>query len=139
MKAAVVAGDERETNKHGGRALLNLGHTFAHAFEKCAGYGEYLHGEAVGIGLLLAARLSKALGEMDASEVERIENLLKRYNIPTKLRKPIALDDLLAAVKVDKKTLSGLPRFVVMRGIGEGIVRADIPLGLVREIFETAL
>jgi 3-dehydroquinate synthetase len=139
MKADVVASDERETAKDGGRALLNLGHTFAHAIEKCAGYGEYLHGEAVGLGLLLAARLSHSMGEMDAGDIVRIEKVLTRYRLPVKLRKPISIEDLISAIKVDKKTISGLPRFVVMRGIGVSIVRDDIPLGLAKDVFATAL
>lgn len=139
MKAEIVSGDERETNREGGRVFLNLGHTFAHAVEKCAGYGEYLHGEAVGLGLVLAARLSEAVGEMAPADAARVVRIVEAYGLPSRLRSPIDADALVSAVKVDKKTLSGLPRFVVMRGIGRCAVRADIPLGLAKEIFQTAL
>lgn len=138
MKAQVVSEDEFETKKDGGRALLNLGHTFAHAVENTAGYGNYLHGEAVGLGLLLAARMSEKLGLMKSSEVAQVEKILNDYALPTKLREPIAIEKLLSAVKRDKKTMSGSSRFVLMDGIGNGIVRADIPESLVCEIFESA-
>ncbi len=139
MKASVVSNDEREMSKTGGRALLNLGHTFAHAVENTAGYGHYLHGEAVGLGLLLAARMSEKLGMMGAKEVSRIEKILEIYDLPTKLRKPISVDSLIDASRRDKKTMSGKSRYVLMDGIGAGVVVKDIDENLVREIFETAL
>ena len=75
LKARIVEADERETAKEGGRALLNLGHTFGHAVENAAGYGEYLHGEAVAIGLCAAARLSQKLGALTAADVARVEGV----------------------------------------------------------------
>lgn len=96
IKAAIVGEDERETSKEGGRALLNLGHTFAHAIENAAGYGTYLHGEAVGIGLVMAARLSEELtrrGErgyhFTAKDVKRVTALVKAYHLPTTLTQPL--------------------------------------------------
>lgn len=96
IKAAIVGEDERETKKEGGRALLNLGHTFAHAIENAAGYGTYLHGEAVGIGLVMAARLSQELTAGNASgyhftakDVERVAALVKAYHLPTALNQPL--------------------------------------------------
>ena len=83
IKAGVVAGDERETSAQGGRALLNLGHTFGHAIEATAGYGTYLHGEAVAIGLVMAARLSAELKHCTAAQAEQVEATLKLHALPT--------------------------------------------------------
>lgn len=138
MKAAVVSQDEFETAKEGGRALLNLGHTFAHAIENTAGYGSYLHGEAVGLGLLLAARMSERLGMLGAEDVFKTESVLKKYGLPVKLREGLDIESLLNAVKRDKKTLAGASRFVLMDGIGKAAVRSDVPESLAREIFLTA-
>lgn len=92
IKAEIVGEDERETKKEGGRALLNLGHTFAHAIENAAGYGTYLHGEAVGIGLVMAARLSEELTlrshsgyHFTAQDVERVTALVRACQLPTAL------------------------------------------------------
>ncbi|WP_309386522.1 3-dehydroquinate synthase [Cerasicoccus frondis] len=91
IKAEIVKADEKETAASGGRALLNLGHTFAHAIENVAGYGTYLHGEAVAIGLVLAAKLSKALPGMGISEddIAQVESLIARYHLPTSLHCPL--------------------------------------------------
>lgn len=137
MKAQIVSGDERETKKDGGRVLLNLGHTFAHAIENVFGYGYYLHGEAVGLGLLLAARMSERLGLLENSELARIENLLKIYDLPVKFSKYADVGALVAAAKLDKKNESGLARFVLLKGIGNSLVRSDIPESLMREIFNS--
>ncbi len=121
IKAEIVAADERETAKEGGRALLNLGHTFGHAVEQVAGYGVYLHGEAIGIGLAAAARLSQKLGHLSEEEVHRIEAVVVAHRLPVCLREPMALGDLMNAVARDKKVRAGLPRFVVMTAIGTTI------------------
>ncbi|WP_309397879.1 3-dehydroquinate synthase [Cerasicoccus maritimus] len=91
IKAEIVKADEKETAASGGRALLNLGHTFAHAIENVAGYGSYLHGEAVAVGLVLAAQLSVELPEMNVTEadVTRVTELIQRYHLPTDLRSPL--------------------------------------------------
>lgn len=138
MKARIVSEDERETAKDGGRALLNLGHTFAHAIENSAGYGTYLHGEAVGLGLLLAARMSEKLGMISAAELERVENILHLYGLETRLRGAISSERLLEASKRDKKVMSGHSRYVLLNSIGEAVVRRDVPEELVREIFDSA-
>ena len=97
LKAAIVAEDERESGR---RAILNFGHTFGHAIERCQGYGEWLHGEAVAAGMVMAAQLSA----VDNALAERIGNLLERAGLPT--RPPaIAATDLLAAMGMDKKVL----------------------------------
>lgn len=139
MKAKIVSNDERETSKDGGRALLNLGHTFAHAIENTAGYGHYLHGEAVGLGMLLAARMSEKLGMLSKEETSRIRCILEIYGLPVKFREPISSDLLIEAGRRDKKAMSGKSRYVLMNGIGTGVVVPGIEESLAREIFETAM
>jgi len=121
IKAAVVANDEKETARSGGRALLNLGHTFAHAIENVAGYGAYLHGEAVAIGLVLATRLSAELGQLPREAIRRVEALVAAYQLPTRLHQALPLDQLMAAMQRDKKTRNGQLRFVTMSALGTAI------------------
>lgn len=135
IKADVVKADERETAKSGGRALLNLGHTFAHAIENAAGYGEYLHGEAVAIGLACAARLSERLGHFTAVDVAGVEDVIAAQRLPIRLRKPLARKSLMAAMMRDKKVKSGALRFVAMRRIGDSITQGDIALEWVEAIW----
>jgi len=135
QKAAIVAADERELAKDGGRALLNLGHTFGHAIEQVAGYGTYLHGEAVAIGLNAATRLSHRLGLLEASEIGRVERLVEAHALPSRLRAPLAVSDLMAATARDKKVRAGVLRFVVMTRLGEAITRDGVPTGLAEECF----
>jgi 3-dehydroquinate synthase len=135
IKAEVVAGDERETAKDNGRALLNLGHTFAHAVENAAGYGTYLHGEAVGLGLLMAAKLSVGMGLMPAAEIARVEKLLELYNLPTRLREPLPLAALEAAAGHDKKVRAGKLRYVVMDAIGSARTSAVQDAALIRRLW----
>jgi len=123
IKAAIVAEDERE---HGRRALLNLGHTFGHALEAAAGYGEWLHGEAVGAGMLMAADLSCRLGWLGPAEVARVRHLLARAGLPVQAP-PIGAGRALGLMGMDKKVLAGRIRLVLMRKIGEGVVAADYP------------
>jgi 3-dehydroquinate synthase len=127
IKARIVEADEQERAEAGGRALLNLGHTFGHALERVAGYGAYLHGEAVAVGLSAAARLSSRLGLIDDPAVARVEGTLSAHGLPTRLRSPLGVQDLMAAMARDKKTRAGLPRFVVLKSLGEAVVRADVP------------
>lgn len=123
LKAQVVAADERE---HGQRALLNLGHTFGHAIERCAGYGEWLHGEAVAAGTCMAAEFSAQLGWLAPADVERIIMLFNRLNLPTE---PPQVDpaEFLAAMTLDKKVQSGEIRLVLLRSIGDAVLTADYP------------
>ena len=125
LKARVVAADERELAAEGGRALLNLGHTFGHAIEQVAGYGTYLHGEAVAIGLVAAARLSQKLGSVSAAEVVRIEAVIAAHNLPVRLWSPLALKTLLVATARDKKVRAGQTRFVVLTRLGEAVTRSE--------------
>ncbi len=123
IKAQVVAADERE---QGQRALLNLGHTFGHAIERCAGYGQWLHGEAVAAGMCMAARFSERLGWLPAGHSARIEALLTRLALPVR---PPQIDarEFLAAMRMDKKVRAGEIRLVLLRDIGQAVVTGDFP------------
>jgi 3-dehydroquinate synthase len=123
IKAEIVAEDERE---HGRRALLNLGHTFGHAIETATGYGEWLHGEAVAAGMLMAADLSRRLGWIGAADVERVRELLERAELPV-AAPPIGARRALELMGMDKKVLAGRIRLVLMRKVGEGVVAGDYP------------
>jgi 3-dehydroquinate synthase len=123
-----VGADERERAASGGRALLNLGHTFGHAIENVAGYGEYLHGEAVAIGLVLAAKLSVWLGFFDAKEIPPLENLLRANGLPITLRSPLPVKALLEAMRHDKKTSAAGTNFVLLRAVGEAFTHPVIDM-----------
>lgn len=121
-KAEVVAEDERET---GYRAILNLGHTFGHAIETALSYKEWLHGEAVGCGMLMAADLSKRLGFFEQSEFERIQSLLVRAALPTKVHHDVEFNQMFENMKVDKKSKDGILHLVLLKNIGEAFVISD--------------
>ena len=123
-KAEIVKQDEKETSQgEGGRALLNLGHTFAHAIEAIAGYGTYLHGEAVSIGLVCAWRLSKSFGYLIDFDEQLLVELLHRYHLPTELKKPLKIEDLMDSISSDKKVSQGKLRFILLRAIGSSFVK----------------
>ncbi len=125
-KAEVVAGDELETAKEGGRALLNLGHTFGHAIETGIGYGEWLHGEAVAAGTMMAAELSRRLGWLAGSDVARVRALLNRAQLP--VRGPaLGADRYLELMAHDKKVLAGRLRLVLLKRLGGAVTWADTP------------
>lgn len=123
IKAAIVAADERECGR---RALLNLGHTFAHAIETETGYGRFLHGEAVAMGLAMAAWLSVRTGLTRAS-AERLERLLERMGLATRAPGELAPERLLERMRLDKKALAGRLRLVLLEEIGHATVRDDVP------------
>jgi 3-dehydroquinate synthase len=135
MKAAIVRADERETAAEGGRALLNLGHTFGHAIEQVTGYSAYLHGEAVAVGLVAAARLSQKLGHLSASEVQRVEQTVELHALPVCLRAPLPLAALMGSMQNDKKVRAGRLRFVVLKRVGEAATQSDIEPALVEAIW----
>jgi 3-dehydroquinate synthase len=141
-KAEVVAADEREAGR---RALLNLGHTFGHAFEAEAGYdGGLLHGEGVSIGMAMAFRHSVKLGLCDAETARVVEESLAASGLPTRPdlsgNRPIpTVDDLLGRMQKDKKVLDGKLTLILARGIGQSFVVADADAALVRETLEEAL
>ena len=121
IKAQIVGRDERE---HGDRALLNLGHTFGHALESATGYKEWLHGEAVGAGLVMAACMSRESGLLTAQELERVTRLVDRAGLPTHVAN-VKPDVALEHMKIDKKVQAGRIRLVLLRGIGAAFVTAD--------------
>jgi 3-dehydroquinate synthase len=125
-KAEVVAGDERETAKDGGRALLNLGHTFGHAIETGVGYGEWLHGEAVAAGMMMAVDLSCRLGWLDASDVDRVRRLLSRARLPT-VGASLPVDRYMDLMGHDKKVIAGNLRLVLLKSLGEAVTCGDAP------------
>lgn len=135
LKAAIVQADERETAAEGGRALLNLGHTFGHAIEKVAGYGTYLHGEAVAIGLVAAAKLSGRLDLISGTDVDRVARLVAANALPVRLRAPLPRAALMAAMQSDKKVRGGRLRFVVLQRLGQAVTRADVDAGPVEEVW----
>jgi 3-dehydroquinate synthase len=123
-KAEVVAADERETAKDGGRALLNLGHTFGHAIETGIGYGTWLHGEAVAAGMVMAAELSRRLGWLTASEIDRIQALVTRAKLPVRGPK-LGAARYLELMSHDKKVIGGRMRLVLIKALGEAVTWAD--------------
>lgn len=127
IKAQVVQADPRETAAEDGRALLNLGHTFGHAIENVAGYGAYLHGEAVAIGLAAAVRLSRELGLTDDAAVARVERIVAAHDLPVRLRSPLTREALFAAMARDKKVRAGHLRFVILETLGRAATRGDVP------------
>lgn len=136
LKAKVVEEDEFEMK--GLRAALNYGHTFGHAFEALAGYGELLHGEAVAIGMVHASRLAERRGLIDAKVTERQISLLKALHLPTAL--PCSIEfttsEVLGRMKLDKKTVSGRLRFILPTRLGSVQVFADVPESDVKAVLQ---
>ncbi len=128
-KAEIVAADEKEA---GQRALLNLGHTFGHAIETGVGYGEWLHGEAVGAGMAMAARMSVNLGWLTAGEEGRILTLLQRGGLPVRPPEGIGAERFMELMSVDKKVMAGRLRLVLMQGIGRSLITDDFDLSKLR-------
>lgn len=122
-KADVVALDERES---GLRAILNYGHTFGHAIETHTGYESWLHGEAVAVGMVIAAELSSALGMLPARDAARIKALVKAAGLPTAPPSDLGVRAFLGHMAVDKKVVNGRLRLVVLDGLGAAVVRSDI-------------
>ena len=123
-KIKVVVKDETE---RGPRALLNFGHTFAHAIETETGYGTLLHGEAVAIGMVLAARLSAELGRAPLLDAARLAGLLAHLGLPIQLPEGLAADALLARMRLDKKAVSGQSRLVLWKRLGRAVLADDVP------------
>ncbi len=133
IKAAVVEEDERETT--GTRALLNFGHTIGHGIEAAGGYGRFLHGEAISLGLVAATRLSMAQSGLDPLAGARLIAALERYGLPTTLAHDISDESILAAMDRDKKFEAGKIRFVLLRAMGDAFVSEEVS----REALEGAL
>lgn len=135
IKAAIVAEDEFEAGR---RALLNLGHTFAHAIEVASGYGEWLHGEAVSVGLIMAARLSVELELLDDATAERITNLLRSAGLPV-TAPAIGVARMEQLMGMDKKVAAGRKRFVVLDGLGNAVLTDDVPGDSLRKVLSESL
>ncbi|GIX23015.1 MULTISPECIES: 3-dehydroquinate synthase [Caldimonas] len=131
IKAQVVGQDERES---GLRAILNFGHTFGHAIEAGLGYGQWLHGEAVGCGMVMASELSARLGGMPDGFVQRMRGLIERAGLPV-VGPGLGVPRYLELMRVDKKNEGGEIRFVVIEALGRAAVRA-VPEALVAEVIE---
>jgi 3-dehydroquinate synthase len=125
-KAEVVAADEFETARDGGRALLNLGHTFGHAIETGMGYGAWLHGEAVAAGTMMAVELSRRLGWLSAADVDRVRRLLARAGLPVR-GAALGAERYLDLMSHDKKVVSGKLRLVLLTSLGQAVTHADAP------------
>ncbi len=134
-KAEVVAADELETAKEGGRALLNLGHTFGHAIETGVGYGEWLHGEAVAAGTVMAADLSRRLGWLGDADFGRVVSLLKQARLPV-ASPDMGAERYLDLMSHDKKVIAGRLRLVLLRRLGEAVTYADAPAAEIRAAIE---
>ena len=128
-KAAVVAADERES---GVRAHLNLGHTFGHAIETGMGYGNWLHGEAVGAGMVMAADASQRMGWLSEADVARIRALIRAAGLPD-VAPDLGLDTYVDFMGHDKKVEFGEMRFVLLKKLGEAVVTRDLPQAMLRE------
>ncbi len=137
FKATIVSNDERETKPDNGRALLNFGHTFAHALEAETGYGQgLLHGEAVATGMVLATHLSQSLGLCPAEDTIRLRKHLQNVGLPTQIA-GLPANKLLAHMKQDKKMRSGKLTFVLTRGIGQAFTSNEVPEEAVRSTLLT--
>jgi 3-dehydroquinate synthase len=134
LKAQVVAADERES---GLRAILNFGHTFGHAIEAGVGYGEWLHGEAVAAGMIMAAELSARSGALHREDVERVRALIARAGLPARGPK-LSPERYLELMQVDKKAAAGKVRFILLEALGHAVLRADVDPQLVRQSIAAA-
>lgn len=134
-KAAVVAQDEREG---GLRAILNFGHTFGHAIETAQGYGNWLHGEAVGAGMAMAADLSWRRGSISQDDLQRIFRLLERAKLPVKAPADMTPAQFVELMGVDKKVLDGRLRLVLLESMGKAITTSDIDTDLLLQTFEAS-
>jgi len=130
LKAEVVAEDERESGR---RAILNFGHTFGHAIERCQGYGEWLHGEAVAAGMVMAAKLSG----LDLDARARLSALIRNAGLPTS-PPPIPVEDLMQAMGLDKKVRQKQLRFVLLKALGEAYITSDYDQDKLRHILQAS-
>ena len=136
IKAQIVSEDERETL--GVRTLLNYGHTIGHAIEAATGYGQYLHGEGVSVGMMGAARISQRMGMIPEEVVERQRHILERFNLPT-TAPDIDPQQAFNAMSLDKKTEGGSIKWVLLEDVGKAVVRRDVPADLVEETVHSLL
>ena len=135
IKAQIVAADERETT--GERALLNFGHTVGHGIEAAAGYGRYLHGEAISLGIVAACSISAKKAGLSASDREQIMSLLRQFELPVKLPRDISTESITTALKTDKKFSQGKIRFVLASRIGSAFLSDDVTMEDIHEAIES--
>lgn len=133
LKAEIVAEDETE---QGVRALLNLGHTFGHAIEAHQGYGNWLHGEAVGTGMVMAAELSRRLGWLDTARVERVRAVVAAAGLPLTAPAAMSAEDFLVRMRLDKKNVDARLRLVLLNELGEACLDDRAPVGDVQSLLE---
>jgi 3-dehydroquinate synthase len=133
-KANVVAEDEQE---RGVRALLNLGHTFGHAIETGMGYGEWLHGEAVACGMVMAAELSYRMSWISEADVERIKSIMVAAKLPISPPEEMSVDQFMDLMSVDKKVQNGVIRLVLLKGIGQSVISDDYSIDKLKETIES--
>ncbi len=136
IKSEIVSADEFETGDR--RVLLNYGHTIGHAIEAVSGYGTFLHGEAVAIGMMAAAGIAERLGMIDKELVERQRRVLSSYDLPTSAS-GLDVDDLIEATKSDKKSRGRTIRWVLLEGPGKATTRRDVHDDIVREAVQSIL
>lgn len=136
IKAEIVAADEHE---HGQRALLNLGHTFGHAIEGALGYGEWLHGEAISAGMVMALELSRRLGRIDRATSERGSRLLQAAGLPVAPPMSLTADQLHDYMARDKKVTDGSLRLILLDAIGRATVTADFDHAMLRSTLQDAI
>lgn len=125
IKSSVVSKDETE---QGVRAILNLGHTFGHAIETTMGYGNWLHGEAVGAGMVMAADLSQRLGHLSDADVARATLLIEQSGLPVKVPSSMTPEQFMTAMARDKKVDAGNMKFILLKNLGDGYVASDVPI-----------
>ena len=130
-KADIVANDETEA---GIRALLNLGHTFGHAIEAEQGYGNWLHGEAVATGMVLAAKLAVAMNLLEVSELRRMEGLIAAFDLPITAPQNMGFAEFIRHMRRDKKNIAGKLRFIVPTAIGQSEIRDDVAQEVLQQI-----
>jgi len=128
IKAEIVGADERE---HGDRALLNFGHTFGHAIENAMGYGQWLHGEAVAAGMVVAVDVSRRLHRVDAADVERLRTLVARAGLPT-VAPALGFDRWMALMGRDKKVVAGTVRYILLDALGRASIDSAVPDDVLR-------
>jgi 3-dehydroquinate synthase len=131
LKAGIVEVDE--TERTGRRAILNFGHTVGHALEAATNFKGQRHGEAVAVGMTAAARVSQQLGMLDQSSVQSIENLLLKFGLPTSCQ-GVSPDELITAIRFDKKTTLGQTGWVLLEGMGKGVVNQVVAENVVKKV-----
>lgn len=130
IKARVVEKDERESHY---RMVLNFGHTVGHAIESLTGYSTFIHGEAVAIGMVVAAKLSQAMGRCSPEVPRRISELIENFGLPTQLPS-LKAEDIIQSMYLDKKTSHKKIRFILVKGVGTVEIVDSVPESLLKEV-----